>query len=47
MSPESLRNRAVTTRSDVYALGVIMWELWHNESWGTIYESYKLQHGCD
>ena len=41
---EVLLQRKLTYSSDMYALGILMWELWHGDQWFGIYATYRHLH---
>eukprot|EP01025_Chloroclados_australasicus_P048461 TRINITY_DN5491_c0_g1_i1.p2 TRINITY_DN5491_c0_g1~~TRINITY_DN5491_c0_g1_i1.p2 ORF type:complete len:152 (+),score=12.10 TRINITY_DN5491_c0_g1_i1:2-457(+) len=38
---DAFTHMAATTKTDVYALGLILWELWHGIFWFSIYDAEK------
>jgi serine/threonine protein kinase len=41
LSPEVLKENAITQQSDVYALGLVMWEVFYGIFWHAVWESEK------
>jgi serine/threonine protein kinase len=43
---EVFQNLALTEKSDVYAMGLLMWEIFYGIFWHAIYEEEKKRKGC-
>lgn len=43
---EVFQHLALTEKSDVYALGLVMWEIFYGIFWHAIYEKEKKRKGC-
>jgi serine/threonine protein kinase len=43
---EVFQQLALTEKSDVYALGLVMWEIFYGIFWHAIYEKEKQRKGC-
>jgi serine/threonine protein kinase len=43
---EVFRNLKLTEKSDVYALGLVMWEIFYGIFWHAIYEKEKSRRRC-
>lgn len=40
---EAFQNREATRKTDVYAFGLIMWEIWHGDFWFSVYERERTR----
>ena len=47
LSPEVVETFTISEASDVYAMGLLMWELWHGIFWHAMWAKEKKKRGCD
>jgi serine/threonine protein kinase len=43
LSPEAMRDFAITRHSDVYALGLVMWEVYHGVFWHAAWDAERCK----
>lgn len=46
IAPEVIQTRVMTRKAEVFAFGVIMWELWHNMFFGSFVDQQAQPNRC-